>query len=83
VADDIVWEVSVAAFEAIREHAAALDNAEISMHDYLDRLRSLGMPHVPRGSHLRIVLRTQRGPTPLPAARGAAVRAGVLPGLPH
>ena len=81
--DDIVWEVPVATFETLREYAGMLENAEISPHDYFDRLRSLGMPEVPRGAHLRIVLRTQRGPSPITRVRAAALRRGVLPGLPH
>ena len=80
---DVEWEVSLATFEAVREYAGMLENAEIGQHEYFDRLRALGMPHVPRGGHLRIVLRTQRGPTPMLATSLAKLAGGILPGLPN
>lgn len=80
---DVEWSVSFDTFETLREYAGMLENAEISPHDYFDRLRSLGMPEVPAGGHLHIVLRTQRGPAPLPSTTLAKLAGGILPGLPR
>lgn len=83
MAADVIWEVPVATFETLREYAAMLANAEITPHDYFDRLRALGMPETPQGGHLRIVLRTQSAATVFTRVAGAALRGGVLPGLPN
>jgi hypothetical protein len=76
----VVWEVTASQFETLGAYAGMLANTEISQQDYLERLRQMGMPEAPKGSHVRIVLRTSVRSRPIPVA---ALRNGVLPGLPH
>lgn len=75
---DIIWEVTATQFDTLGEYADLLANAAISQADYLERLRSMGMPPAGPGAHVRIVLRRRTVSFPR-----AALRAGQLPGLPH
>lgn len=52
---DIIWNIEPEQWDAIFELSAQLDNHLISEVDYVDRLRSLGMPAVNKGDILRIV----------------------------
>jgi hypothetical protein len=76
---EVVWEVTATEWDALSEAADLLANAAISQQDYVERLRSMGMPACGPGTHVRIVLRTGRRVVSTPSA---ALRAGVLPGLP-
>jgi hypothetical protein len=80
---EIIWEVTASQFETLAVHATLLENAEISQQDYLERLRSMGMPAAGPGTHVRIVLRVASKRIVLPAAPAAALRGGILPGLPN
>jgi hypothetical protein len=59
--NDLVWEVDAATLDLIYEYTRMVENAEISQLDYIDKLRSLGMPaEAQPGSNLRIALRMSR-----------------------
>ncbi len=55
--DTIVWEVTPAQWDTLAEYADMHANALISQQDYVERLRSMGMPTAGPGTHIRIVLR--------------------------
>jgi hypothetical protein len=76
-----IWPVDAATWDLICDYTRMMENAEISQQDYLDKLRSLGMPPDARpGSDLRIVLQPKRT---ISAPTLAKLNGGVLPGLPH
>jgi hypothetical protein len=61
VHNEVVWEVETATWDLILEYTRMVENAEISQSDYIDKLRSLGMPiEAQPGSNLRVSIRASR-----------------------
>lgn len=82
--NEIVWEVDSETFELLHEYGQLRDNEDISEHDYIEKLRMLGMPDCGPGDHLRIVHRVARRKISLPSGKTLArLNGGTLPGLPH
>jgi hypothetical protein len=57
MAKTILWTVTPAVWNSLEEAAFLLENQDITQQDYLERLRSLGMPpDMAAGDHLKIQL---------------------------